>query len=271
MRLALSIFCMAIAIWLGPAPAGPPPETPPAETPPAETQPPETPPQADAGDQARIHKMGPGFYQIGNVVLNSEARTVRCPGRVNMTEGGPIELMACLPRGKTHESVLTLDIEPKHLQVALLLLGMKEGRNPAVRYPEESPERQRPPGDEALISVEWRDPAAKPDAKPSRLRAEKLLFNVEADTPQAEATWVFLGSRVTDGRFGADLDGSLITTYHDPLAILELCAATANDDIYYIVNKELCPPIGTPVELIVEVPEKDKQADQKQKPAEQKQ
>ncbi len=255
MRLMLMMVCAAVSIWLGPTAAEPAAE-------PA--------PQADARDQARIRKIGPSLYQLGNVVLNVQARTVRCPGRVNMDEGGPIELLACLARGKTHESVLTLEVEPKHLQVALKLLGMKEGRNPAVDYPEDSPVRQRPAGDEALVSVEWRQADAKPEDKPSRCRAEKLLFNVEADTPQAEATWVFLGSRVTGGKFGADLDGSLITTYHDPLAILELCAPTVNDDIYYFVNKDICPPLGTPVELIIELPKEEGKEAEKQASTEEK-
>jgi len=251
MRLALMMACVAISIWVGPTAAEPAP-------------------QADAREHARIRKIGPSLYQLGNVVLNVEARSVRCPGRVNMDQGGPIELLACLPRGKTHESVLTLDVEPKHLQVALKLLGMKEGRNPAVDYPEDGPLRQRPAGDEALVFVEWRRADSQPDGEPRRCRAEKLLFNVEADTPQAEATWVFLGSRVTDGRFGADLDGSLVTTYHDPLAILELCAPTVNDDIYYFVNKDICPPLGTPVELIIELPKEEGKQAEKQASAEEK-
>ena len=73
----------------------------------------------------------------------------------------------------------------------------------------------------------------------------------------AEATWVFLGSRVVDGTFGADVDGTLITTFHDPLAILELALPTVNDDVYYFVAKDQCPPVGTAVELVIEVPPED--------------
>jgi hypothetical protein len=173
-----------------------------------------------------------------------------------MDEGGPIELLACLPRGKTHESVFVLEVAPKDLQVALLLLGMQEGRNPAVEYPPDSAERERPLGDEVRILVEWREPGeeAAGERELHRAPAERFLYNVEVDSPMAEATWAFLGSRMVNGRFGADLDGSLITTYHDPLAILELALPTVNDDIYYVVNKEHCPPVGTPVELVIQAP-----------------
>jgi hypothetical protein len=70
----------------------------------------------------------------------------------------------------------------------------------------------------------------------------------------ASATWAFLGSAVVDGRFGADMDGSLVTTYHDPLAILELNLPTVNDDVYYHVDQSRCPPVGTPVDLVITLP-----------------
>lgn len=217
-----------------------------------------------AQGQARIHKIGPHLYQIGAVVLDAESRTARCPGRVNMNEGGPIELLACLPRGKTHESVLTLDVEPMDLQVALLLLDMKQGRNPAVRYPDGSPELKRPPGDDALIFVEWKRPAKEEGKEPEvqRCRAEELLYMSKDERAVTGATWVFLGSTVASGKFGADQDGSLITTFHDPLAILELNLPLVNNnpyagaDLEYIVNKDHCPPVGTPVELVVQAPPK---------------
>ncbi|MHC4480495.1 MAG: YdjY domain-containing protein [Planctomycetota bacterium] len=215
--------------------------------------PPEVPEVPAPEREPRIRKVGPHFYEVGLVLVDARERTARCPGRVNMDEGGPIELLACLPSGKTHESVFTLDVAAADLQVALLLLDMQPGRNPAVDYPEDSPEREKPPADRALIFVEWAPPAetAEPPA-PQRSRAESFLYNVAADSPMAQATWAFLGSRMVEGRFGADLGGSLITTYHDPLAVLELALPTVNDDIFYFVHAEHCPPVGTPVDLIIQ-------------------
>jgi len=212
-------------------------------------------------EEGRIRKVGPHLYQVGSVVLDAESRTVRCPGRVNMNEGGPIELLACLSRGKTHESVFTLDVEPMDLQVALLLLGMKEGRNPAAKYAADDPNLKRPAGDEAVIFVEWCQPkqGEGQDAALKRCRAEELLTNVRAEGPTPEMTWAFLGSRIVDGTFGAEREGSLITTFHDPLAILELAFSTVNDDIYYFVNKDRCPPVDTLIELVIQAPPKEQE------------
>lgn len=239
------------------------------------------PDKAKAPEQERrrpaIERIGPHTSRVGSVVLNSAERSLVCPGRVNMDAGGPIELLACTPGGKVHESVFTLSVQPRELQVALLLLGLREGRNPAVELPEDAPEPTAPPGDALLISVEWTPPkqdkegtedeatpvAGKPAAKPMRrVAAEQFLYNRRTKKVLAQAEWVFLGSRLlptekdSPPRFGAEVEGSLITTYHDPLAILELAHPTVNDDIFYRVHEELCPPRGTPVRLIIRVPEK---------------
>lgn len=211
----------------------------------------------------RIRRIGAGLYRIGDVTLDADKRTIRCPGEVNMDAGGPIELLACTPRGKTHESVFVLSVRPLDLQVALLLLDMREGRNPALTYPEGHPEADRPPGAAARILVEWPADTVMQTAARHRKRAERFLYNVQADTPARRAEWVFLGSRFVDGRFGADLEGSLITTYHDPLAILELALPTAADDIYYDVNQAVCPPVGTPVELIISAGSREKLGEDK--------
>ncbi len=220
-----------------------------------------------AGDRqtSPIKKLGPHLYRVGTIELDAGRRTIRCPGRVNMDAGGPIELLACLPTGKTHESVFTLDVEPMHLKVALLLLGMREGRNPAYPYPEGDPEGNESPGETVQIDVEW-ERADDEEGRKIRRPAGNFLYNVQAESALQDAEWVFLGSRQWQGRFGAESDGSLITTYHDPLAILELAHPTVRDDIYYFVNEELCPPVDTPVELIIRAPEsghteKEEQAD----------
>ncbi len=208
-----------------------------------------------AEGKGRMWRLGPDIYRIGDITLDAKKRVLTCRGEVNMAEGGPIELLACLESGKVHESILIVDIEPKDLQVALLLLGLRPGRNPAHEIPEDSPEARRKPGSKVLLFVEWDMPEGPESAEPvrRRVRAEKLLWNVQTDRPAVDAEWVFLGSRVWQGQFGAELDGSIITTYHDSLAILELALPTVNDDVYYVANKELVPPAGTPVTVAVEV------------------
>jgi hypothetical protein len=200
-----------------------------------------------------VEKIGPGRYRVGTVMLDARRKTVRLRGKVNMDEGGPIELLACLPEGKVHESVFVVECRPMDLQVALLLLGRSAGRNPAFQYPEGDPDRDKPPGDPLWVLAEWEE-EADGRSRHRRERAERMLYNVQQETPLQHAEWSFLGSEMYREGFGADLTGTVITTYHDPVAVLELAHETVKDDIFYHVNDRLCPERGTPVELIVRVP-----------------
>ena len=209
------------------------------------------PDAAAAAEEPRIRKVGEDLYRIGTVVVDARKRTIRCPGEVNMDQGGPIELLACTEKGKIHESVFILNVVPMDLQIALLLLNMEQGRNPAAKYWEDDPDGTRPPGDAASIAVEWRPEGLAEGDPPSIAPAEHFLYNVETETPLAEADWIFMGSKLYDGRLAADLDGTIVTTFHDAVAILELNHETVNDDIYYVVNRKVCPKKGTKVELVV--------------------
>ncbi|MFO7958639.1 MAG: YdjY domain-containing protein [Candidatus Brocadiia bacterium] len=207
----------------------------------------------DEPQRPHVEKVGPGRYRVGTVMLDARTKTVRLQGKVNMDEGGPIELLACLPEGKVHESVFVVECRPMDLQVALLLLGRSAGRNPAFQYAEGDPDRDKPPGDPLWVLAEWEE-EADGGKQHRRERAERFLYNVQRDTPLQHAEWTFLGSEMFREGFGAELTGTVITTYHDPVAVLELAHETVRDDIFYHVNDKLCPERDTPVELIVRVP-----------------
>jgi len=217
--------------------------------------------EAEAGGAAgasapRARKIGPHLYALGEVVIDAAGRSIRCPGRVNMDAGGPIEVLACLPQGKVHESVLTLEVEPLDLQLALLLLGLEPGRNPGAAYAEGAPERDQKPGDMVELYVEWKEPVGEEPVtqRVVRRRAEELLYDVARDRPLPPTRWVFVGSRWVDGRLGAEVNGTLVSTYLDPLAILELPSEQVNDDTWCVVREGLLPPVGTRVELVIVVP-----------------
>ena len=205
-----------------------------------------------------IRKVGPEQYELGNLRIDAEERSIRCPGSINMDRGGPIELLACTKGGKVHESILVLDVEPLRLQLALLLLDLEMGRNPAVEYPEGSPELERRPADTVAIQVSWKETGRKEGKGNEIFRpAHELLYNVKKKRVMQEARWAFIGSRKERGRFAAGVTGSLIVTYHDPYGILELALEEVNSDIWYEANSKVLPPVGTGVELTIRASRKD--------------
>lgn len=245
--------------------------------------------------EGELKKLGPDQYQLGNLRIDAAKRQVICPGRINMDEG-PLELLACTSYGKLHESLLELKTKPVHLHVALLLLNLDPGRNPGVNYPPGAPQLKHKPGDRVLLFVRWKEKAAGNDTLVTKtVRAEELLLNVKTGKVMRPTSWVFQGSCMVESRiivppkegearpddkpnfktmlvYGAGVDGSIITTYHDPIAVIENPLDTVNDDIYYVPYRKALPRVGTPMELvIVAVPKKaekapEKPADSKAKP-----
>jgi len=116
-----------------------------------------------------------------------------------------------------------------------------------------------PRGPTVVVWVEWKDG----EGRTVRRRAEELVLNVKTKKTMDRTGWVFVGSRfVRDEASGkevyaAALTGAVITTYHDPTTVLDNPSPTGEDDTLFAANQAALPPVGTPVQVIVE-PEKKK-------------
>ena len=190
----------------------------------SEPQPPPSPVRWD-GDIATL----------GSVKLDAATKTVTATGWVNQTDG-PIEVLACGVAGKIHESVFVLALNPLDLQAALLLTGLKAGEPmPAIG---EGP----PHGDPVDIFVEW-----QAGDETRQARAESFVWNLEAGAVLPETPWTFTGSVVKDGQFKAFAEDSLVVTYWDPYAIVNLSLPCGGNDEILTVNTNTVPPYRTPV------------------------
>ena len=172
---------------------------------------------------------------LGDVQVDSVTKTVTATGWVNQTSG-PIEVLACGPKGKVHESVFVLALNPLDLQAALLLAGLKGGA------PRTAVGEAPPVGAPVDLYVEW--PAG---GEIQRARAETFVWNIEENAVLPETPWIYTGSVVKDGEFKALAEESLVVTYWDPYAIVDLpLPCGANDEILH-VNTNTVPPYQTPV------------------------
>jgi hypothetical protein len=205
-------------------------------------------PVSDESNQ--IKKIKEGVYQIGihpkYLILDVNKNEITVPGKIRKTEG-IIEYLATGELGKTHETVLILDVEPIHLQIALLRLGMEYGSN--LRY---QGDPITPKGDPAEIWVEWE--VNKPDQTDKRVlhRAEDLVYDITKGAPMEHTNWIFTGGRIIDNRiFTPQATKSIIATYRDADAIFNNPLPGGTDDTVYRVNSELIPPEGTKINLII--------------------
>jgi hypothetical protein len=184
-----------------------------------------------------------GLAVVGSVLVDPSNRCVLVQGYVNQTNG-PVELLACGPNGKTHESILVLQASPLDVQVGLLLLGLKpEGR------PHEVGVWPRPwRGPRLDLRVEWQQ-----DGQARRCRAEEMLWDAEKNRGLPPTPWIFTGSVMEQGKFCALAEDSHIATYWDPWALINLPLACGANDDTLCANHATIPRLGTPVRLRLQV------------------
>ena len=187
-----------------------------------------------------VEKLSDSLYRIGSAQLDKDKKEISLSGQINMNEG-LIEVLACGRKGKLHESVLVLDVAPHDVQVALLLLGLNHQE---AIFNEDS--TQVIAGDEITIQVTWEE-----DGITKTVHGEELVIDVVNHQPIQNARWIFLGSEIVNGHFMADVEETIIATYHDPYAIIDNGSQGANNDELYIANTGLLPPINTSVTVIL--------------------
>ena len=172
---------------------------------------------------------------LGSVQVDSLSKIVTATGWVNQIDG-PIEVLACGIKGKVHESIFVLALNPLDLQAALLLAGLKGGE------PMASIGEGPPKGAPVDLRVEW-----QADGQLHQARAESFIWNTQDNAVLPETPWTFTGSVVKDGQFKALAEESLVVTYWDPYAIVNISLPCGSNDEILQVNTNTVPPYETPV------------------------
>lgn len=194
-----------------------------------------------------VEALDSGLYRIGSVLVDRKNNTISIPGAINMRDGA-IEYLAVTPYGKTYESVLTLKAKPLHIQLALLLLGAEYGGGLAFQG-----DTALPAGDSVDMYVSWVN--EKKETK--RVPACDFLYDREAKRAMPLAKWVFTGSMLADSaRFAADIEGSIIAVYSDPVAVINNPHRGRFDQTMYHPNTDVLPPLGTEITMTIVVPKR---------------
>jgi hypothetical protein len=178
--------------------------------------------------------------QLGRAWVDPVHRELVVSGYVNQVEG-PIELLAVAPGGKVHESVFVLLASPMDIHTGLLLLGFRPGAEPMPGL------GQGPPtGDRISVRFAWQDAGGMWQERD----AAATLRDVTTRAPAEHGEWVFNGSVTEEGRFMALAEDSVVATFWDPWALINLTAPLGADDERLVVHTESLPPLHTPVRMI---------------------
>ena len=211
---------------------------------------------AQAADLGPLEALGPGIA-IGR------GRCVVLSGAINLDQGpvDGLEVLACLKDGKKHESLIRLDaVQGSVVKAACIAaLGLADGE------PTQETSGQPARGSLVQLTVRWTI-----DGQQQELAASSLVRDREIDRPYPALPWIYTGSRFQqiyqngpDGRpqkrevFMLDTTRSVVVNFDEPDALIASPFPGAGVDRRFEAYSALCPPAGTPVELVISVPAPD--------------
>lgn len=192
-----------------------------------------------------LKSLGNDRYQAGQIVIDKAARKFTVPGRIILANA-PLEYLAGAPGGvKNYETLLELTTTSIEFKLACILIGLEP---PSYQAPHEQLSHSRLPGQRVALRLEWQD-GDKRRAMPA---AEAVLSpNVAAKAGSVE--WVYTGRVMAEATQGYTDRGTLIGFVHDPNTIIESVETIGVGAYGSIRGNPALPPVGTPIELVVEV------------------
>ncbi len=185
------------------------------------------------------------------VRINWPNREVEVAGVVVLREG-MLELFACSPDTREHESIVRISARPTHVYQALGLLGLEPGSPP--RWDPEMERGFAATGPRLRLRVRYQ--------RDGRLYTDEIhrwMWNIMTDEPAPPAQWVFSGSLRDDrGRLAVAFEGTVVCVVDFQAALISLpqSYSDSNEDLWLRPHAERIPPLGTPCVLLIQaVPE----------------
>jgi hypothetical protein len=160
---------------------------------------------------------------------------------------GPLELLACSVGTREHESILVTRARPLHMFQALGLIGLEPGK--PVRFDEQNDRWLPPTGPRLRIDIRYLQ-----DGRRVEIPAEQWLWDVGREAPAEPLNWVFAGSmQLEGGRFGADIDGTVICVVDFATALITVSDlhTADNDQLWLSARTDAIPPIDTLCTLVI--------------------
>jgi len=192
-----------------------------------------------------IVRIGKGLIRVGKVTINKSEKSVSFPAQINMDKG-LLEYVLVRTGGKTHESLFRTEAEPYDIQLSCILLDLV-GTDKPLPY---QGAQDVPKGDLVSISISIKDKDGKVHELPVEKWITKLLDGKPADVNSLK--WIYVGSWINEGRFMAQMDGSIIALYHDPVSIIDNASPGGESDKIWFVKEGAVPPVGTPVTITIQ-------------------
>ncbi len=168
-----------------------------------------------------VESRAPAPIRLGWVAVEPSTRSLSFPARLNQLQG-VLEYALVTDYGKTHESLLVTDAEPRHIQAALLLLDLQPSGTNGLAVAVAAPSAPRPATSLVEATVSWTNRQQHVVVRP--LHELVALTDGGAGAMAtgrlAPGPWLFTGSFLSAEGFAAHFEGSIISVIRDPVAIL---------------------------------------------------
>lgn len=190
-----------------------------------------------------VEKIGETRYRLGKIEFDAKSREISLPVTVNMREGGPIEYVLVHETGKVHESVFVTEVSPSDLQVVMKLVKYENGKGDVFNalLPAADIEKDGGKKEDRGASVAFT--FVSDDGE--EISVEQTVIDGFEGVPLEEGGWVFTGSEIHQDDFMAEIEGSIIAVYLDPVAMFNMTHPGAETDERWGANDNVIPEIGT--------------------------
>lgn len=207
--------------------------------------------KSDKQDQPEVK-----IPQLRGVEINRKEKYVDLAGEIILPlDTNWLELLACMPKSREHESIVKLIAKPSDVHGALLLIGLKPGHPfRAERQNDGTWKYYRPTGDEVAVTIRYKN---KQD-KQVEVKANEWIVEQQSGKKLPDNIWVFAGSKFykVEGReiYAADVEGNIISlvNFTDEVLARKTDLRGGQDGgggDTWGANEKAIPPVGTKITI----------------------
>ncbi|MEO1236717.1 MAG: YdjY domain-containing protein [Planctomycetota bacterium] len=183
------------------------------------------------------------------VTLDAAAGHVDLRARVVGRHVDWLELLACRPGTREHESIVTVDADARHIQLALLLLGLEAGSPARAEEVDGEIVFYSPTGPRVELFFVLDESPQTP------IPARDWVVSQTTGEPLPDNVWLFVGSQVIDfdgqRHFLAEANGTVasLVNFGDELLGRATDVSEAGGNGFWTTDPDTIPPEGTRLTL----------------------
>lgn len=195
----------------------------------------------------------PELPQLPGVKADRKNKIVEIEGKIILPlQADWLELLACAPKSREHESIISLDAKPSHVHGALMLIGLKPGSPLRAERDGDEWKFHPPTGPKIAVTIHY-----ELEGKQYAVNANEWILDQKTRKPLPDNIWLFTGSKLyeIDGKsvYIADIEGNILSLVNFGDEVL----ARFNDkrggqgggggNEAWAANSKAIPPIGTKI------------------------